>query len=348
MRLFQIILQVVLWAFSFYVMAPEPIGYGRYSLDEIFRQEHILPFLSYGFILNIILFYSYAHLALPPYSNSKSLRYFFLVNVGYLLGFTLLESTLDILYQDYIYTNYDYQGRPIKGFLSWAYGNLVMNWTVLLVANLYGFSFAFLREQNLRRQLEKEKLEAELSALKHQVNPHFLFNVLNSIYGLSLKNNDEETGDAIMQLSEMMRYMLYEANGDYVPLKRELDYLTNYIELQRLRLNDQTKIRFIVEGEAREREIAPMMMIPFVENACKHGVSTVFPSEIDIFIKISEDKLFMLVKNPIHPRNGRLDERGGIGLANVYKRLQLFYPNSHQLSIQEDGKFYEVSLILTL
>lgn len=348
MKVFQIILQVVIWAFSFYVLAPEPIGLAQFKVENIFQPEHTLFFLSYGILLNIVLVYSYAHIALPPYSNNKSIQYFFLINLAYLIGFTLLESLMDFGYQHYVYEHYNYENYSPNSFLSWVYPNIIINGLALTGANLYGFSFAFVREQNLRMELEKEKLEAELSVLKHQVNPHFLFNVLNSLYGLSLKNDDEETGNAIMQLSEMMRYMLYEATDNKVALKREIDYLKNYIELQRLRLNEQTKINFIIEGEAGEKEIAPLMMIPFIENAVKHGVSTVFPSEIDIFIEIGEKNLFMLVKNPIHPRKGTLKNSGGIGLENVHKRLNLFYPQSHQLSIEDDGKIYEVSLTLAL
>ncbi|MCI4667791.1 MAG: histidine kinase [Bacteroidia bacterium] len=347
MRIFQVLLQVAIWLFAFYVMAPEPYGWEVFKLEEMFRSEHIMGFLLYGFALNIILVYSYAHLALPPYSINKSIQYFFLINLLYLTGFTLLESYMDFSYQHYIYSKYPYDA-PLTSYPGWVYTNLIVNALFLVGANLYGFSFAFIKEQNIRRRLEKEKLEAELSALKHQVNPHFLFNVLNSLYGLSLKNDDEETGNAIMQLSEMMRYMLYEANGDKVSLNKEIDYLKNYIELQRLRVNKDTKLQFIVEGEPGNKEIAPLIMIPFVENACKHGVSTVFPSEIDIFIEIGERNLFFMVKNPIHPRNGRLNEVGGIGLKNVHKRLELFYPQSHQLSINDDGKTYEVSLRLTL
>ncbi len=336
-----------MWAFAFYVMAPAPLGWGKFEVD-IFRPEHTLVFLSYGFLFNILLVYTYAHLALPPYFNKKSFAYFFLINIAFLAGFTLLESSIDYLYQGEVYARHGYE-KARTNYGGWVLTNAIINGLALVGANFYGFSFAYIKEQRLRRRLEKEKLSAELSALKHQVNPHFLFNVLNSLYSLSIKNDDEETARGITQLSEMMRYMLYEANGDKVPLKRELDYLSNYIELQRLRLNEQTRIRYEVYGEVAQRQIAPMILIPFIENACKHGVSTVFPSEIHIFIEIGNDSLFLLVRNPKHPRTGRLRvEEGGIGLQNVEKRLQLYYPQAHKLVIEEDEKTYEVSLSLNL
>ncbi|MEO0897509.1 MAG: histidine kinase [Bacteroidota bacterium] len=348
MKVFQGFLHIAVWGIAYYFLAPEPVGLGLFKVP-FFNNFHTLPFFSYGVLLNLIMVYTYAHLALPPYFVKKSYQYFAVINFSFLVGFVLLESGMDYFYMKYIYANFEYADERLTSFADWITANLIVSSLTIIGANFYGFSFAWIREQTLRGQLEQEKLKAELSALKHQVNPHFLFNVLNSLYGLSLKNDDEETAKGIMQLSEMMRYILYEANDDKVRLDKELIYLKNYISLQKLRLNKETEIEFTIEGESNDKLIAPMILIPFVENACKHGVSTVFASEIYIFIKIEGNTLYLNVRNPIHPKNEKLkQDAGGIGLKNVEKRLDLYYPQSHNLSIDDDGKEYSVQLILAI
>ncbi len=197
--------------------------------------------------------------------------------------------------------------------------------------------------------LEREKLNAELSALKSQINPHFLFNSLNNLYALAL-DKDEKTAPLILKLSKGLRYMLYESNEHFVPLENEIEYLENYLELQKLRSNQKVKIDFFVEGEVEGKQIAPMLFIPFVENGFKHGVK----GEIDnAFIKIqlqaTDNQLVFKSEN----NKGQVDEvepekYRGIGLSNVKRRLELLYPERYKLNILDGIDTFSVELIIRL
>ena len=206
-----------------------------------------------------------------------------------------------------------------------------------------------LRISETDRHWYRQKLQAELSALKHQVNPHFLFNILNGLYGLAFKNDDEPTAEGIAKLSQLMRYMLYESNGTYVPLSKEIEYINNYIDLQKIRTNGTTEIQFSVFGEIEGKQVAPMMFIPFIENAFKHGISTVQPSSINIFMDVEDKALTFKVSNPIHvsPFKHR-DSVGGIGLNNVIKRLDLLYKGTYNLIVDDSEDQFKVELTLAL
>ena len=203
----------------------------------------------------------------------------------------------------------------------------------------------YLETEDMKTQLMAEKNAIELAFLKSQINPHFLFNTLNNLYGLSLSEPDK-TPDAILKLSEMMRYMLYESNADKVLLKQEVTYLKNYIELQKLRYDGTTFIQFEVNGAFLGQQIAPLLLISFVENAFKHG--DVFDAKHPLGMTLSFDNqnLVFEVKNKIHQKNK--DEVGGIGIKNVERRLELLYPKKHLLSIQQENLIFESHLEISL
>lgn len=192
---------------------------------------------------------------------------------------------------------------------------------------------------------QNEKTEMELAFLKSQINHHFLFNSLNSIYVLSLQNNPKSS-PSIHSLSFIMRYILDESVKGKTQLGKELEYLHHYIELQRLRLNTKVSLNFTVIGEPQNLEISPMILIPFIENCFKHGLSTVEECEINIAITIEGHQLHLYTKNEIfesHPTNNV-----GIGTKNVVKRLDFDYPNKYELDAKREGENYIVNLNLTL
>ena len=192
---------------------------------------------------------------------------------------------------------------------------------------------------------QNEKTEMELAFLKSQINHHFLFNSLNSIYVLSLQNNPKAS-PSIHSLSFIMRYILDESVKEKTKLGKELEYLHHYIELQRLRLNAKVMLKFSVTGESNELEISPMILIPFIENCFKHGLSTVGNCEICISITITGNQLHLYTKNEIfesHPSTNI-----GIGTKNVVKRLDFDYPNKYELDAKREGENYIVNLNLTL
>ncbi len=209
----------------------------------------------------------------------------------------------------------------------------------------------FFKERRRTEQLEKQQLEAELLLLKAQVNPHFLFNVLNSIYSMSLKQS-EQAPEMILKLSYLLRYMLYESQQEYVPLDKELQMLRAYIDLETMRLKDKNAIRMTIAIPLEQHYIAPALLLFFVENAVKHGLETL-PSGGFVSIKVDQEastgRLHFQCINNFDDQIKSLPVKrkdGGIGLQNVSKRLELIYPGTHQLVIDKNDNIFSVNLYL--
>ncbi|GAB3237440.1 histidine kinase [Hymenobacter seoulensis] len=232
--------------------------------------------------------------------------------------------------------------RPPRGL--WLIG--VLAW---IVSSGMRITSEWFETERARRELENKHLTAELAFLKSQVSPHFLFNTLNNIYTLAHLKSDD-TPEAIMQLSHLMRYMLYESEAARVPLGREVDYLRNYMDLQRLRLDpDQVNIQLTIDGPLEGHLIEPMLLIPFVENAFKHGISSQHFSRIAVHLAVQNQQLLFTVQNSLFPVSGTHDPNSGIGLPNVRQRLNLLYPDGrHHLTIAQTSTEFMVELILTL
>jgi LytS/YehU family sensor histidine kinase len=199
-------------------------------------------------------------------------------------------------------------------------------------------------------QTQVSTKSAELASLRAQINPHFLFNALNSLYATALKENSEKTADGIQKLGDMMRFMLQENNRERIPLSKEIEYLHNYIQLQRMRLDEShgIEIRVTIQEPDRDIYLAPMMLIPFVENAFKHGISLRKPSWIYVTLTLDATRLYFKVHNSLHARhaNDPEEDKSGVGLNNVQKRLELIYPGRHELTIQQSDQDYFVALTL--
>ncbi|MBV8252876.1 MAG: histidine kinase [Chitinophaga sp.] len=216
---------------------------------------------------------------------------------------------------------------------------------MLFMSGFIKIAQEWFKSEKQREELKVEKLNAELKFLKSQINPHFLFNCLNTIYSLAHKHS-EQTEHAILKLSTIMRYMIYESNEAKVMLEHELRYLQDYIDIQKLRLPKDIDIVYNVSGAPGTLLIEPMLLVPFVENAFKHGISYAEESFIHIDISIDENMIRLIVKNS-HFKE-RVAERGGIGLQNVTKRLELLYPEDYALDIQDAGSEFIVDLKLFL
>ena len=196
------------------------------------------------------------------------------------------------------------------------------------------------------QKVEKEKLSIELNSLKTQVNPHFLFNSLNSIYSQALSKSDQ-TAETVLELSNLLRYMLYEVGEDLVDLNKELEMMENYIELQKLRLEQGTDVVFNISGDVDGKTIAPLLFFPLVENAFKHGAKGDSKNAfVHIYIDLADGMTFKIRNN-----KGKVDDMeegryGGIGLENVKRRLALIYPNRYDLEINDGETDFEVKLVL--
>jgi hypothetical protein len=217
---------------------------------------------------------------------------------------------------------------------------------VFLFLAVFFFSL-ILKISNRWKQSEKEKLNAELSYLKAQINPHFLFNTLNSIYSLAIEKSDQ-TPAAIVKLSGMMRYVISDAGHHLVPLSKEIEYIRNYIELQKIRFGDSVPLAFQVNGLPAGEEIAPLILISFVENAFKHGVNAAEDADIRITINISPHQLDFTAFNNKVTIQAMPEDKGGLGIENTRQRLQLLYPGRHTLEITDDPHYFSVSLLLKL
>lgn len=218
----------------------------------------------------------------------------------------------------------------------------------ILMLSVATFLLALTLRINLRLQIsEKEKSKAELLYLKAQINPHFLFNTLNGIYALAIQNSSK-TADAIVKLSGMMRYVLNESQKEKVALLDEIAYIKDFIDLQRMRLADTVAVHLRFNGIMLGHEIAPLVLIPFIENAFKHGVNTEENSEIWVKISLEGDDFFMEVKNNnVHSSDTHF-EKSGLGIANTKNRLNHIYPGRHNLKIQETDSLYVVQLKINL
>jgi len=202
----------------------------------------------------------------------------------------------------------------------------------------------FLSEKR-SKEIEYERKLNELSFLKAQINPHFLFNTLNNIYSLASRKSDQ-TPEAILKLSEMMRYVMSDAKQDVVPLGKEIEYITRFIDLQKMRLTDKVHVSFQVIGNDAEISIAPLILMPFIENAFKYGVSTHEESLISITISIEANKIVLVTTNRVFNYSNILTESTGIGIVNTKRRLDLLYPGKHRLMIDESNNNYVVQLEL--
>ena len=204
------------------------------------------------------------------------------------------------------------------------------------------------RKNNELELMKVSAQESELRFLRSQINPHFLFNNLNNLYAHALEESPK-TPAIILELSSLLRYMLYDSKGQYVDLKKELKYLTDFVHLQELQIENRGKIDYKIRGTSKGLKIAPLILIVFVENCFKHSSSSQSSGiEIEIDIRIVESRLYMYCSNTFSLQKNTDQLSRGIGMNNVRSRLQMIYPNAYQLSVQQSTGLYEVHLEIDL
>lgn len=242
----------------------------------------------------------------------------------------------------------DGSGKP--KYYGWVQPSLFTIMLILGISTSIALTQKWQTDANLRLALEQAKTTSELSFLKAQINPHFFFNTLNNIYALTLI--DVETArEALHRLSRMMRYVLYDTQAGTTLLSKEIDFLSDYIQLMQLRLTDKVTVTLDTPAPLHDQSVAPMLFLPFVENAFKHGVSTLDKSRISIRIQQTDHQVLMDVRNTLFPQKApSLEVGNGIGLVNTRRRLDLLYPGRYELRIDEHNPAgeYQVQLMLTL
>jgi len=302
--------------------------------------EAIIIFVYFG-LLNIAIFYiNYLYLV-PKYLSIHKYGTL-IIHIILLIGFSgFLKYALAYLFkQDVLIRN----GSQIT-FIQYYIAAVFTGIFFIFLSTAFKFGVDWFLNEKVKKNLEKEKLIAELAFLRSQINPHFLFNSLNNIYSLAYQKSDKAP-EAIIKLSEIMRYMLQESNEPKVKLVREIRYLENYIELQKLRFKGHVFVNLDIGGNYAEQQIAPLILISFIENVFKHGVVSEFESPVKINIRINNSELKFDIRN----KKSRLnkDESSGIGLSNVKRRLDLLYPGDYVLNIEEDSETYYCTLSLIL
>lgn len=304
----------------------------------------IIP-LTIGTLINAILFYSVSLFLIPKYANKRKAKKFLLSVIILFVTFTLIETLIDFFFLTWILSN---SPEPFYGQLL---TNSIINLIFISLSIGYGFTITWVINEKKKQELIHEKLTAELSFLKTQLNPHFLFNVLNMAYSSANRKGDEQTADIIEKLSVMMRYMIYDSNVDKVEVQREIDFISNYINLQKMRFSKEipVKIIFTVSGDYSGYRIAPLILISFIENAFKYGVKLEQETDITISLSFQNDVMEFVASNQIFKNSQSIDSKSsGIGIKNTRKRLAILYPEKHKLSINDNNNEFIVKLLLTL
>src|SRR5579863_3535501 len=329
----------IFWHVFFWVSIVSYFAVVTHNNSKISTENLLVLLVGYGSI-NIGLFYlNYLYL-MPKFLDRKKYRYYALSLVLAIIVFGLTKYEVGLYFNTLIL----FSGKSTT-FVSYFIGAALTSIFFLFLSTALKFSVDWFLNERIQRDLENQRLSAELAFLKSQINPHFLFNSLNSIYSLAYQRS-ETTPEAILKLSEIMRYMLYECNDNKVELAKELQYLQNYIDLQKIRFGNKAFVEFKITGEVGAQKIVPLLLIAFIENAFKHGVANDPSMPIRLFINLDGANLHFYTENKKHMNNR--DIEGGIGLQNVKRRLDLLYTGKYKLDIQDKPDTYicELSLVL--
>lgn len=285
-------------------------------------------------LLLAVLFYVNAFYLFPVIFKQKKLLIYLISVIAAVVIIAYLAKYIDTE----IFPGKRKWGKPI-------YLNLISYVFILGISCSYRIIIDHLKLQEINKEKETENLKTELSFLRSQISPHFMFNVLNNLVSLARKKSDQME-PALLQLSALLRYMLYEGNHGKISLTQEINYLKGYIELQKLRFGDDVEIAFNVVGNSDDFELEPMLLIPFVENAFKHGMGTLELPKITINMEVNEKTMVFEVENDISPIGESKDESSGIGLNNTKRRLTLLYKDKYQLEVKESDQKFKVQLKL--
>jgi sensor histidine kinase YesM len=228
--------------------------------------------------------------------------------------------------------------------------NLLLYFFFLLGIGAYYFIQEWIKNEKSKRALMEIQLTTELNFLKNQINPHFLFNTLNNLFSMAQQNNDTETANGISKLAGLMRYIIYDSSVTKISLDKEIKNINDFIALSKLRYqHDEVELFVDIGGETASALIAPMLLLPFIENAFKHGVKIEKKTKIFTSIFANKDKITFTCSNPVIQHKKAKDElHGGIGLENVKRRLALLYPSKHRLEIADNGVTFTINLELDL
>jgi two-component system, LytTR family, sensor kinase len=301
-----------------------------------------ISFYTLFTLFNIAIFYISYFLISSYFIGNKRYLTGFIVAITFTLTVAFVKLAIAVYNSDILMR---YGDKLEKTFTKGEYFSSAIIITLFFMLLGYGFRLASnsYQMEQARKTLETEKLNAELAFLKSQINPHFLFNSLNNIYSLAYQKSDKAP-EAILKLSEIMRYMLYESNDDKVSLEDEINYLENYIDLQKLRVKEQVYLELTIQVDNYQHRIMPLLVISFLENVFKHGVATDKEHPIRITVEVQNNRLHFRAQNKKNKLNK--DKTGGIGLTNLKRRLELGYPDKHTFIVHDNEDYYSSELFV--
>ncbi|MEI6883983.1 MAG: histidine kinase [Bacteroidota bacterium] len=304
--------------------------------------EHLVADLVIHMLTGMVSFYAF-YFSYSFLFRLKNKAFSVLIGIG--LAALILAVRLGMEYPFWKYiVHYDMTKMPMSR--DWIFNDIRLIIIFVIYSLLIRLAINWFENQKMQADFLNQKQISELALLRSQVNPHFFFNTLNNIYSLVYQKSDDAP-EAVMKLSSIMRYMLYDATTDKVLLEKEIEYLKSFIELEKLRLRNKDFVSLDVRGSAEGQMIAPMLLIPFVENAFKHASRTVPAPGIIVRLDVSPGKMIFEVKNFIRKnQNAPKDQQGGIGLSNIRRRLELLYPQKHSLEIKTEDDVFSIKLII--
>ena len=302
------------------------------------QQNAFRGFASSATVIWMGLFYLNAYIIVPKFLYRKKYAVYLLL-VIILYGATFF--IFPFLFKLWLANKVPYDQRSAAGWI------IVPFIFMILVSTTYRTIYDRIKADTIADEKQKENLKTELSFLRSQMSPHFLFNVLNNIVSL-VRMKSDQLEPTILKLSSLMQYMLYDTDEEKVLLSDEVQYLQSYIDLQQQRFGSKVKLSSSLNVCDNSEEIEPMLLIPFVENAFKHGVGTIENPEINIELYTKENVLHLFVKNKYNPANVAKDKTSGIGLTNVQRRLELLHGKDYILDIKKVSNLYSVSLQIKL
>lgn len=306
--------------------------------------------------VHIAYYYTVSQVIIPKFLYRRNFAALALSFIFVCCFFTCCYRLIEILFADpYLFSqmkplNPAFKWKKIEGSIAQQFFNPQYMVHALEQTNAIVWGGLLIKFVGMWYDRKQMALKSELNFLKAQIHPHFLFNTLNNLYSLTLNNSPAASG-VVMDLSQILRYMLYECNTDYVPLKKDIEIIRHYIDLEKLRHGERLDLNLRIKGEVQHQKIAPLLMIPLVENAFKHGASEMIAEAwINIVIEVMPQSIKLKVSNskPLEPQPHNRSHFGKIGLDNVRKRLELIYPEKHHFTIHDEEDMFVAILDIEL
>ncbi len=354
------VIHFLMWSsFAFLLMLTYQLAYKLTFIESLWMTLRMSS-------VNMSVFYFFFYIVVPKFNHLDRLKsILLLIFSSFFCGFIWLIMTY-FFSKTYHYFGIDISAGELKGVIAMSAKQTfaeaisfkrLISQTIIIFSNLSPFFFfkilfeifriynKVLKVQQQKANLEIEKINIEKDFLKSQLNPHFLFNTLNNLYGLTIKK-DETAPDLILSLSDIMSYTLYESNTSKVALTKELEFIQHYFQLEKMRYSDKSKIELTIEGN-EHLMIAPLLTFTFIENAFKYGLKNKENAYLKLNIKVENGIFTFTLANDVNIQANE-NKYGGIGTENVRKRLHLIYPTQHQLNIEQNENCYKVELRIDL